>query len=141
MRLNIDRKLKTSNRLAFFTLGVLIALNFFSIFLVRNDLLYDFSTFVDAGRSLAAGQDPYHYGDGPGARNLNPPISLFFFRVLAMMDPLWALWSFRILSLMLYLCILYVLARYYREYNLPLRTLWALSIGAIWYTLWRARSM
>jgi len=133
--LNTGRKLNKHSRMVFFALGVVIALNFFSIFLVNNDMLYDFNTFVEAGRSLAAGENPYQY-DLTGSRNLNPPISLFFFRFLANTDPLWALWSFRIVSLLLYLCILYILAKRYREYNSPIRILWALSMGAIWYTLW-----
>ena len=106
----------------------------------------DFSIFVQSGRALAHGANPYASFAGPLWRvtpwavgpNLNPPVSLLLLRPLARLAPLaafhaWQAWQ--IISLLCYLAALLLLARAYPRRSISLIVAWAVSLFGFWQTL------
>jgi len=106
----------------------------------------DFSIFLQSGRALARGANPYAAFTGPLWRatpwivepNLNPPVSLVLLRPLASLAPLaafhaWHVWQ--IISLLCYLAALLLLVRAYPRPSLPLIVAWAVSLFGLWQTL------
>jgi hypothetical protein len=110
--------------------------------------LYDFGSFVASGQAAAAGLNPYSgdyplvfrpYNEEIGATlvspNLNPPVSLLLFELLAQSNPITAFRIWYVVSLLLYVAVIVTLARAYPRYATPLRVAWALSLAGFWHTL------
>ena len=113
----------------------------------RGDLM-DFGSFYASGVKLARGENPYdseseyifeivfpRVGAGGKMLNLNPPISLLFFRPLAGTDPQRSLKVWQALSALLYIASVMILTRLYREQVTPLRFLWAFLLAGAWHTI------
>jgi hypothetical protein len=117
-------------------LAVLFAINLSSVFLIPNELLYDFGTFVRAGEDVSAGINPYQYKfSDQHPRNLNPPVSLYVFRFLAGIHPLAGLRWLRVISLILYIAMLILLSRISPRKLLLTDFLWAMCFAGLWYSL------
>ncbi len=109
----------------------------------ENDLL-DFGSLVASGRAAAAGLNPYdiyplvwHVSFSiPGtdfyAVNMNPPISLPVFELLARFDPATSYRVWYVVSFGLYLLVIRALIREYREHVTPIRAAWPLAIAGFW---------
>ena len=110
--------------------------------------LLDFGSFIAAGQEAAAGENPYR-ADSPlvhtvessdgsqrlPALNLNPPVSVLFFRGLAQMEPLRAVSGWRLISAFLFAGGIVALGWHYRRFTNPVRIVWALCLAGIWNTL------
>jgi hypothetical protein len=68
------------------------------------------------------------------AINLNPPVMLYPFRLLARLNPdtSYILWS--IISVGLFLASIRIVLQMYPAETLRIRILWILAMGAVWYT-------
>ncbi len=110
--------------------------------------LHDFGSFVAAGQAATQHLNPYagHYplvfrpyspdlGRTIVSPNLNPPISVLVFSPLAYLDPYLAFVVWYGLSLLLYLLVIFILARSYPQHTSALRIGWALSLAGFWHTL------
>jgi len=124
-----------------------IILNLRSIQPSLHELL-DFGSFIAAGKESVLGKNPYaedlplvyslespHTGQSLPSPNLNPPISIFFFRFFSRVDPLKAVASWRILTTLLFVTSVFILARAFRFSGKPTRILWALSLAGFWNTI------
>ncbi len=138
----------------FFTLvAVCILLSLILLLNIRGlqpalDGLLDFGSFIAAGTEAASGNNPYR-SDSPlvytvessdtGQRlaspNLNPPLSILFFRGLARAEPMRAASGWRLVSAFLFAGGLLILAWWYRSFTTPLRIFWAVCLAGIWNTL------
>jgi hypothetical protein len=112
--------------------------------------LHDFGSFIAAGKLADRGENPYSTdspfvfhvtfkgvdlsGDAP---NLNPPISVPIFKLLASADPFLAINLWRILSVILFAVSLFLLQRNYKLAGFKgfLRIAWAISLAGVWHTL------
>lgn len=111
----------------------------------RGDYLMDFGSFIASGRAVAEGLNPY--GVYPltfrfirgtevvAAPNLNPPISVLLFQLLAAADPGIAFRIWYLGSIVLYVVVVVLLLRAAPEAVTPVRVVWALSLGGFWHTL------
>ncbi len=110
--------------------------------------LFDFGSFIAAGRAAASAGNPYspdnplvfklgfeRLGIGSSLQNANPPISLLLFEPLARIPPLVAINAWRLISAGMYLGIVVILFREHRLAAISLRGLWALSLAGFWHTL------
>jgi len=119
----------------------------FTVSLPHGDNLWDFGSFVASGRAAAEGMDPYRVDPlsltrlfgytytYTGTPNLNPPVSLIAFEALSQLEPAAAFRAWYALALALYLAVLALLARDYRDRLSPPLLAWALSLGGLWSTL------
>ena len=112
------------------------------------DDLLDFGSFIAAGREAIAGNNPYSI-DSPfvysiesqdtqqtlPSPNLNPPLSVIFFRWIANTEPLKAASGWRIISVILFAIGIFVIGWHYREFSTPWRILWAICLAGYWNTL------
>jgi len=109
---------------------------------LRDNDLRDFGSFLASGRLAAKGTNPYSedhplifmLGDS-AAINLNPPVSVVLFRLLAPFDPdtLVALW--RLISFGLFvLCVVFLNYAEPEGYSL-FRTTWACIMAGLWHTI------
>src|SRR6476660_1786824 len=110
--------------------------------------LLDFGSFIAAGQASILGKNPYaedlplvyslesgKTGQSLPSPNLNPPVSIFFFRLLSGVDPLKAVTIWRILTTILFVTGVFLLARAYPKSGKPTRILWALSLAGFWNTI------
>ena len=119
--------------------------------LQSNRGLLDFGAFYMAGVADQEGLDPYGvypelaaetgedfgYTDGRGhSPNLNPPISLYPFRLLVDADPATVMWGLNIVSAVAFAACGYALLRAYPQHRNPAGILWLAGFGGFWYTLW-----
>jgi hypothetical protein len=111
---------------------ILAAINLVGTFYVGNN--YDFNTFVRAGQAVVSGGNPYAFPERLST-NLNPPLTLFAFQLLAKSDPITVFQAWRIISFGLYILILAFLAKTYHTPGAPTKVAWALAMTGIWYTL------
>ncbi|HOG48472.1 MAG TPA: glycosyltransferase family 87 protein [Anaerolineae bacterium] len=128
-------------------IALLIALIILNIraTLPTEDTLSGFGSFVASGRAAAAGLDPYAIypetahgmfaGTMYACPNLNPPLSVLAFQVLAYVDPQTALRAWYVISAGLYLAALALLVRAYPKQLTLLRAIWALNLAGLWHTL------
>lgn len=113
----------------------------------RNDLL-DFGSFYAAGVKLANGENPYdpnseyifeinfdRFGAGGRMANLNPPISVLLFQMLPEFEPLTAMVTWQIVSIVLYAVSVLLLVEAYRPYISPSRFIWAFVLAGFWHTI------
>jgi hypothetical protein len=126
---------------------VVLFINLAPFFDGRDDLL-DFGSFYASGLKLANGENPYDpdsdyifeivfpkVGAGGTMLNLNPPVSLLFFRLLAGTDPERSSKVWQGLSAILYAASVFLLAREYPENVTPLRLIWAFMLAGAWHTI------
>ncbi len=107
--------------------------------------LQDFGSFVESGRAIAAGLNPYGvypltyratYGTTVvAAPNLNPPISLIAFQLLAFVDPLLAFRGWYVASALIFVATVILLERAYPEPFPPFRAAWAFAMAGFWDTM------
>jgi hypothetical protein len=112
--------------------------------------LYDYGSFILAGQASEKGLDPYgvHEGlveesglnlgfdDRPYSPNLNPPVSIYPFRLLAGADPDVTRFGLRAVSAVVYVAACLALMRAYPWQRRPLAVLWLIAGAGFWYTLW-----
>jgi len=110
----------------------------------RDEILRDFGSFWASGHAANQGKDPYGVYEetfrvgspsGPPAPNLNPPVSVYPFRLVALLQPEKALRLWRYASLLVYTVVILALFGRYPERRQPLFVLWAFSIAGLWHTL------
>ena len=107
--------------------------------------LRDFGSFVAAGKAASNNQDPYGVykdtyqvtfdGSLVAAPNLNPPLSIYPFRIAAGLDAPTAKVALQISSLLLYAGIVLAFLRAHRENVTPLIVIWTFSVAGLWHTL------
>ena len=106
----------------------------------------DWGSFVASGRAAAARLDPYDvypltfraYDAWEGVvelPNLNPPISVLAFRVLAAADPTASHRVWYVVSFLMYGCAAALLLWGQPREVVIWRSTWALSLAALWHTL------
>src|SRR5947209_794021 len=105
--------------------AALLALNLY--WSLRHDnTLGDFGSFIASGKAALAGHNPFavypgtlHFGTGAhrvNAPNLNPPISIYVFSLLARFDPRTVLNVWYVASMVLMLTSIALLAHAHREH-------------------------
>lgn len=125
---------------------LLIGINTIMVWRSRNALL-DFGSFIAAGKFANADQNPYATDSplifevffpgvsvGGSMPNLNPPISIPIFQILAGLDPYVTVNLWRIVAIALYLAALVVLLKTYRNVTIW-RVGWALVLSGFWHTI------
>ena len=109
----------------------------------RSDYLGDYGAFLASGTAINHGLDPYT-GEilarwmvisrlGASSPNLNPPIMLPLFAVLALLPPLLSFWLWRLFSALCYGAVIHLLRRRYAPPKCWLVV--ALMLAGFWYTL------
>jgi len=110
--------------------------------------LFDFGSFVAAGRAVVDGDNPYS-ADLPlvyivrsdnserilPCPNLNPPITTQIFKLIARFDPYQAVNMWRLAIVVQFILALVLLAYAYPNQMTPLRMLWAFSLAGLWNTI------
>jgi hypothetical protein len=144
---DISFTLKTSLAILLF-----LTLNIFNIAMVTGGLnsLLDFGSFIASGQLANQDKNPYstasplifavefqklkHNGVAP---NLNPPISILLFRLIADIPTAYSVQFWRILSFSFYIFSIYLLFNHYKtEISIPpWKIAWALSLAGFWHTL------
>jgi hypothetical protein len=117
--------------------------------LQRDENLRDFATFVQAGKAYEGGLNPYVLYKDPdpaagiepgtpletGSPNLNPPISVYPFSLLADADPFAVRDGLSAVSALIYAGACVLLLKAYTWQRRPLVALWLLAVAGFWYTL------
>jgi hypothetical protein len=80
------------------------------------------------------GPDTPLQGSSVNAINLNPPVVLYPFRLLARLDPNSSFIAWAYLSGGLFVASVLLVLRMYPAKKLRIRVLWILALGAVWYT-------
>jgi len=80
------------------------------------------------------GPDTPLQGNSVNAINLNPPVVLYPFRLLARLDPDSSFIAWEYLSGGLFVASVLLVLRTYPAKQLKIRVLWILALGAVWYT-------
>ncbi len=73
-------------------------------------------------------------GNRVNAINLNPPVVLYLFRLLARLDPKTSYVTWACVSAGLFIASVLLVLRTYPAKKLRIRVLWILSMGAVWHT-------
>jgi hypothetical protein len=74
------------------------------------------------------------YGARVGSINMNPPVVLYLFRLLARLDPTTGFSAWRYMSLGLFAASLILVWRMYPDAGLRIRLLWVLALAGVWHT-------
>jgi hypothetical protein len=134
----------------FLALGLCALILTAAEYLLRPDGdLRDFATFAQAGRAHEAGLNPYvryQVADPSEAidagtpleatsPNLNPPISLYPFSLMADLDPFAVRDGLNVVSAGIYAITCLVLLKAYPWQRRPLVVLWLLAVAGFWYTM------
>ncbi|UEM24668.1 DUF2029 domain-containing protein (plasmid) [Skermanella mucosa] len=109
-------------------------------------LLWDFGSFMGAGRAATEGLDPYGIYPGltfrvemPGFeswnQNLNPPVSLLLFQPLSYLDPAEAFRLWWAVTVVAYAALVILLVRRYRPEAPLIPALAAFAAAGFWDTL------
>jgi hypothetical protein len=111
------------------TLLIALAVAQFALIPSANVQLADFGAFVFAGRAVRAGTNPYAVSYLLGnitssSPNLNPPISLLFFALLAPIDPVAGLTIWRVSAVAMYGLVVFLLLRENRRWRSPVVVAW-----------------
>lgn len=151
MRFKSEHFLAASGRIFFFTcLTIFYIINVLFVFYSLNSL-HDFGSFVAAGQLSRNGENPYsdqsplifsayfpgidHYGIAP---NLNPPISVLAFEVLAGIPPEKAVAIWRIFSIILFIVAVAILQYQLHRFvnpSIKWRIVWAFGTAGLWHTI------
>jgi alpha-1,2-mannosyltransferase len=134
------------------TVFLLLSLALSAIVALKPDRgLLDFGAFYMAGVAQERGIDPYsvwypalapepkhfvHYEDRAHAPNLNPPISLYFTRLLVNVDPGDAMLVLNLASVFVFTACALALLRAYPEHRTLQGVLWLATFGGFWYTMY-----
>ena len=131
--------------LLFFILVILI--NLLPFYDGKNDLM-DFGSFYASGLKLSQNDNPYDassdyileilfpkVGAGGKMVNLNPPISLLFFRPLVQANPYRAMVIWQIISAMLYIISVLLLTKTYQDRLSPAKFVWVFMLAGFWHTI------
>jgi len=110
------------------------------------DQLGDFGSFIAAGNDFDSGLNPYgttsplifeaHFplvSAGGKLPNLNPPISLLFFKYLSGSNYIQMVNTWRGLSFLIYAASILILANHYKPSLL--RILWGAALAGLWHTI------
>jgi hypothetical protein len=110
--------------------------------------LMDFGSFYAAGLKIQNGDNPYDPNSayifdvvfpkvnaGGKMVNLNPPISVALFSVLARFDPAQTIQVWRTVSFLIYVICALALARLYRQTLTAAKFIWAFALAGFWHTL------
>jgi hypothetical protein len=129
----------------FFILAVLINL---LPFLDDSNALMDFGSFYASGIKSRNGENPYdpnseyifeinfsRVGAGGKMVNLNPPISIGFFELIAQFDPHRSLIVWQIASAIIYAASVFLLASVNTQNMTPLKFIWAFTLAGFWHTI------
>ncbi len=113
-----------------------------------DDSLMDFGSFYASGLKIRSGENPYdpnseyifeinfsRVGAGGKMANLNPPVSIVFFRWLSRFDPHRTLIVWQAASAILYAGVVSMLAARYKQNLTPTKLLWAFTLAGFWHTL------
>lgn len=128
-------------------LALVTVLNLISIQPALGELL-DFGSFISAGKAAQEGKSPYTT-DSPlvfqvtsqstdqtlPSPNLNPPVSVIFFGLLADIDPVKAVSVWRMISVAMFVTGVLILAISYPKFTNPVRILWAFNLAGFWNTI------
>lgn len=129
--------------------GIVYSVNFLSLSTSLGGL-FDFGSFIASGQLANKGENPYsiestlinhvsfpEIGIEGAAPNLNPPISVMFFQVLAKYDPYYSIMVWRIITIILFIIAIILLHRIYpaHGFNAIIRFLWVFSLAGIWHTI------
>jgi hypothetical protein len=112
--------------------------------------LYDYGSFILAGQASEKGLNPYGvhealvgesglnlgFDNRAYSPNLNPPVSIYPFRLLASTDPGVTRYGLRAVSAVVYVAGCLALMRAYPWQRRPLAVLWLIAGAGFWYTLW-----
>ena len=133
--------------IAYVLLTAVLSLNIISLQPTLHGL-YDFGSFIAAGKESINGRNPYtaeatqvyHVpseitGQTLPSPNLNPPLSVVFFKAIANADPMQAASNWRITSAILFAIGILTLGWYYQPFTTPLRILWAICLAGFWITI------
>ena len=120
----------------------------FTPFMDSQNALMDFGSFYASGLKSQNGENPYdpnsefifdinfsRVGAGGKMMNLNPPISVVFFRALSYFDPHQTLIIWQIASVILYAGAVIMLARYYKQNITLTKIIWAFTLAGFWHTV------
>jgi len=131
--------------LLFFILVILI--NLLPFYDGKNDLM-DFGSFYASGLKLSQNDNPYDansdyileilfpkVGAGGKMVNLNPPISLLFFRPLTQADPYRAMVVWQVISATLYIISVLLLTKTYQDRLSPAKFAWVFMLAGVWHTI------
>jgi Glycosyltransferase family 87 len=80
------------------------------------------------------GPDTPLQGKNIDAINLNPPVVLYLFRLLARLEPRASFKTWQCISVGLFTASILIVLRMYPEAGLRIRLLWVLALGGVWYT-------
>lgn len=131
---------------------VFLALNSLNVIMVAAgmDNLLDFGSFIASGQLANQSKNPYgvdsplifsvefpelnHAGLAP---NLNPPISVLIFQMIAKFPPERSIQIWRVLTILFYLYSIYLLIQHYgSEKSVLIRNIvWALTLAGFWHTI------
>jgi hypothetical protein len=110
----------------------------------RDNIARDFGSFWASGDAANRGDDPYGVyertfrvgsPEGPPAPNLNPPVSVYPFQLLARLEISLGLKLWRYGSLAVYGVAVAALLVAYPDRRRPLFVLWPLGLAGLWHTL------
>jgi hypothetical protein len=132
------------------TLTLFFYINIAFVLGALNGLL-DFGSFIASGQLANQGENPYannsplifsvyfpginHSGAAP---NLNPPISVLIFQQIANIPPMYSMQTWRILTIILYVWVIYLLIKRILVKTNPntfWRVIWAFSLAGFWHTI------
>ncbi len=118
----------------------------FNVISSSLDQLADFGSFIASGIELKAGRNPYgtssplifesefpRVQSGGKLPNLNPPITLMIFELLADSDPAFVINIWRTLSFLIYIAAVLILSTLHKPSML--RMLWVFSLAGLWHTI------
>lgn len=127
--------------LAIVVLGAFAAVMLFGAWKDANPRTGDLGSFIASGRAASEGLNPYGIyaltgrAHGISYPNLNPPISVLFFRPFAAFEPEQLFPAWYVVNLASYLVALALLARAYPRHAVALRIVWALGLVGAWHSL------
>ncbi len=112
-----------------FGLLVAITLVSFELFPSPGIQLGDFGAFVSSGRAVWSGENPYGFYNrlddiGSSTPNLNPPLSLVVFSLLARIDPVVGLLTWRVIAVLVYALSIFILLRQNPRWRSPIWIAW-----------------
>lgn len=107
--------------------------------------LRDYGSFIAAGKAATRGENPYgtyeetfrvhYYRFDVDSPNLNPPISIYPFQLLARVDWHAGKAALDIVSITIFAGVVLALLKAYPEKRTPLMLLWIASLAGVWHSM------